>query len=637
VSNFFAFTIVGIVFGAVYAVVASGLVVTYTTSGIFNFAHGAIGMFMAFLYWELRVHRHWPAPIALVLVLLVAAPAFGALLERVLMRNLSADDTGTSLVVTLGLLLFLLGAAEAIWDPGKSRNLPEFFNGHHVRVGKVLISYGELTTIAVAIGVAVGLRLLFYRTRAGMTMRAVVDDRDLTALNGATPARVSQMSWALGSTLAAAAGILIAPKVGMEALGLTFLVVQGYAAAVVGRLKSLPMTFLGALILGLAFEYIIGYGSSLQKNSYLKNLPDVMPTLLLFAVLLVLPQVRLRAGRLTGGTTPAVPNARAAAFGGGALVIATIIAAALLTGSNLQHIDEGMAVSLIMLSLVLLTGYGGQVSLCQYTLAGFGAVAFGQLAHGGNPLVILAVAVICGAVGAIVALPALRLQGLYLALSTLAFAVLADKVYFSHVFGLGSLTIHRIALPGIHLTDRGQLVLLAVAFALLGMLVLAIRRGPFGRLLAAMRDSPAACATLGLDLTTTKLGVFALSAAMAGVAGALYGSTQGIVTAINFQYIQSLVLLLLVYIAGINTISGALLGGMFFALIKIANPHLPHALQQLILLGTGLGAVSLGRNPNGLASQIASGLANLRDRIAPPGRARALLVTSEVGHVAATD
>jgi branched-chain amino acid transport system permease protein len=619
-SNFIAFTIVGIVVGSIYAVTATGLVVTYTTSGIFNFAHGAVGMFMAFLYWELRVNRHWAAPLALGLVLFVAAPIFGALIERVLMRNLSADSTGPSLVVTLGLLLVLLGLSEVVWQPGTPRQLPEFFNGQHVRMGKVLVSYGEIITILIAVGVAVGLRLLFYRTRAGMTMRAVVDDRSLTALNGAAPARVSQMSWALGSSLAALAGILVAPKVGMEAIGLTFLVVSGYSAAVVGRLKSLPWTFAGALMLGLAFEYIIGYGESLQHNTYLKNLPDVMPTLMLFAALLVLPQVRLRVGRLSAGKVPRVPPARAALFGSLVLVVAAVVAGTVLSGANLHHLNSGLAVGLIMLSLVLLTGYGGQVSLCQYTLAGIGAVVFGQLAGHGNPVMLVPVALVSGAVGALIALPALRLQGLYLALSTLAFAVLVDKTYFGHVFGLGSLTVHRINL-GFTITSRGNLVVLAVAFSLLAMFVLAVRRGPFGRLLAAMRDSPSACATLGLDLTVTKLGVFALSAAMAGVAGALYGGTQGIVTAINFQYVQSLVLLLLLYIGGINTVTGAFLGGMFLAMINIINPHLPHALQQLTFLGTGFGAIGLARNPNGIAAQVADALAPLRDRLStPPGR-----------------
>jgi branched-chain amino acid transport system permease protein len=324
-------------------------------------------------------------------------------------------------------------------------------------------------------------------------------------------------------------------------------------------------------------------------------------------------------------------------LGSAGLVAVAIVASRLLTGSTLSQLSNGLAVALIMLSLVLLTGYGGQVSLCQYTWAGFGAVAFSKMAHGGNPLALVPVALICGVVGALVALPALRLQGLYLALATLAFAVLADKVYFSHVFGLGSLNIAYLHIPGVAIGRHSNLVLLAVAFSLLGMLVLAIRRGPFGRLLSAMADSPAACATLGLDLTITKLAVFAISAAMAGVAGALYGGTQGLVTANNFYYVQSLILLLLVSIAGINTVSGAFLGGMSLALINIINPHLPHALQQLPFLATGLGAIMLGKSRNGVVGQLSDTLESLRARRLSPARPVASLMPQEVAGIASAN
>ena len=634
-NHFLDFTIVGVVYGAIYAIVATGLVVTYTTSGIFNFAHGAIGMLMAFSYWELRVHQHLPAPIALVLVLGVLAPLFGALIERILMRNLSGASTGASLVVTLGLLVVLLYAVPIKWDSSVSRNLPEFFRGHFVKIGGVHVSWGQLITIALAGLVAIGLRLLFYRTRAGMTMRAVVDDRDLTALNGATPARVSQMSWALGASLAALAGILIAPTVGLEPFGLTFLVVNGYAAAMVGRLKSLPLTFAGAMILGLALEYTLAY---VPLKGWAKNLPAVVPTIMLFIVLIALPAVRLRVGRLVGGKTPKVPSSRQALAGSAVFIAASVLVANLLGGLNLQLASKGLAISILMLSLVLLTGYGGQVSLCQFTFAGIGAYAFGRWAHGGDPLMLIPVALVCGVVGAIVALPALRLQGLYLALSTLAFAVLADFEFFKIKLSLGSLTVHRLAIPGVSLKDnRATFVMLAVVFCLFAMLVLAIRRGPFGRLLSAMSDSPAACATLGLDLTVTKLGVFFVSAAMAGVAGALYAGARNVVTTIDFQYIQSLIILLLIYVGGINTVTGAFLGGAFIAGSGILTPHLPHSLQQFTGLATGLGAITIGRNPNGVAGQLSEAWERLRGGLIRPTAAQPRALVPEGGQVAAAN
>ena len=611
---FLNFTIIGVITGAIYAVAASGLVVTYTTSGIFNFAHGAVGMVMAFVYWELRVNHHWPAPIALIVVLLVLAPLVGALIERVLMRNLRGGDTGTSLVVTIGLLLALIGFAQIVWPPNAVRAIPFFFGNSHIEILGLNVTYHQITMLLTAVGVAILLRFVLYSTRPGIAMRAVVDDRNLAALNGAQPYRVSQMSWAIGSMLAAAAGILLAPQLNLEVYALTFLVVKGYAAAMVGKLVNLPRAFAGAVALGLVESYARW---KLPNSGFWPHITANLPTLFLLVVV-ALPAVRLRAGRVIATVAPRVPGRREATIAGLALVLAGIVAANVLHGSNLSLISNGMAISIILLSLVLLTGYGGQISLAHFSIAGVGAFTFGKLAAGGSPLALVAVAGVCAIVGALIALPALRLQGLYLALLTLAIAALADSVFFldSHVLGRGQLNVHRLAIPGLSASGaKANLILLVVVFALAGNLVLAIRRGPFGRLLGAMRDSPAACATLGLNLTRVKLGVFAMSAAMAGVGGALWGASKGAVTQLDFVYVQSLVLLLIVTIGGVNTISGAFLGGLFLASLSIISPHIPERYQQLPLLATGLGAMTIARNPNGVVGVLTQTAEQFRARL----------------------
>ena len=297
-ETFLAFTIVGIVTGAIYAVSASGLVVTYTTSGIFNFAHGAIGMFMAFTYWELRVHHDWPAPIALILVVFILAPLLGAVIERVLVRGLRNASVATSLVVTVGMMVALIGLAQNIWDPQEPRAMPKFFNPHKFNVFGVNVAAHEAITIAVGVALAVFLWFVLNRMRVGLAMRAVVDDRNLLGLNGARPDRVSTLSWAIGASMATVAGILLAPQQ-MEAIFLTLLVVNGYAAAMVGRLRSLPLTYLGGLALGLIETYTINY---FNPSGFWIGLRPAMPTLFLFGALLVLPEARLRAGRLIGSS-----------------------------------------------------------------------------------------------------------------------------------------------------------------------------------------------------------------------------------------------------------------------------------------------------------------------------------------------
>jgi branched-chain amino acid transport system permease protein len=454
-------------------------------------------------------------------------------------------------------------------------------------------------------------------------MRGVVDDPELAAMNGLNPIRVSQFSWALSASLAALAGILLAPQLSLDVINLTFVVITAYAAAVVGRLRSLPMTFLGAVILGLADAYAQTYIHTNNANTIFnqikQNIRPTMPTLLFFVVLIALPAERLRVGRAIGRRNPRVPSGRGALGGAVALVAATAIVSHLVTGSiNLAALNTGMATALIILALVILTGYGGQVSLCTMTFAGIGGVVFEKITHGGSPLALVACAGVCAVVGALIALPALRLQGLYLALSTLAFALLADQLFFanSHVFGgTGtSTTVHRLSVPGFAIkSDHANLIFLAAVFGVAGMAVLAMRRGPFGRTLSAMSDSPAACATLGLDLTLTKLSAFAIAGALAGVAGALYAGTQHIVDATNFQYVQSLILILMAYVGGINTVTGALIGGLLLgAAFPILSPHLPHRFQELAFVGTGFGAITVGRFPGGIMEQVSRNLERSR-------------------------
>jgi branched-chain amino acid transport system permease protein len=604
VTAFLAFTIVGLATGCIYALTASGLVVTYTTSGIFNFAHGAIGMIMAFTFWELTVDHGWPQWLALLVVLGVMAPLFGAIVERLLMRRLHGATTSTQLVVTLGLLLSLMGLATLRWDPTEPRVLPEFFAGNTVEVVTINVTYHQLTMMTVAVLVAVFLRLFFYRVRLGIAMRAVVDDPELASLNGADPDRVAAASWAIGSMLAGVAGILLAPLVSMDVLLLTLLVINGYAAAMVGRLKSLPLTFIGGLALGLAEAYAIWR----LPPDWIAKVKPALPIIFLYLVLLILPQTRLRAGRLVGTRrAPRVAGFRESLFGAAVLMAGAVLVVTLMPG-QIGRFNQGVVYGLIMLSLVLLTGYAGQVSLAQMTFVGLGAFAMGNWFGGASVWGILLAALLSGIVGAVAALPALRLQGLYLALSTLAFAQAMTTLFFNNeaVFGFGGrLPVGRPSILGVSFEgDKAFFLFTCAFFALAGIAVLALRRGPFGRRLVAMRDSPAACATLGLNLTFTKLAVFALSSALAGVAGVFYGGLRGQVGPTDFEMLQSLVLLLLVSISGIHTVTGALAGGITFGLFPTFQRWFP-GLRSLPFLGAGIGALAIGRNPNGWTSELA--------------------------------
>jgi branched-chain amino acid transport system permease protein len=599
--NVVTFAIEGLVVGCLYALTASGLVVTYLTSGVFNFAHGAIGMFMAFTYWQLAVAWHLPIPLALFLVLFVFAPLAGALIERIAIRPLYSASLGVSLMVTLGILLALLGIADSIWSPQVTRSLP-VPNGT-VHLGGMVVTDYQMLVLAVSLAVAVGLRLLFTRTRVGITMRSVVDDRDLTARSGASPVRTAQLSWALGASLAALATILIAPLEYLDQFNLTFLVVTGYAAAVVGRLKSLPLTVAGALLLGLVQSYAVGY----LPVTLLSNLNPVIPMVVLFVALLVLPQERLQTARPAAkrvrkdmGFWPSI--AMATAFVG-----VTIVVSRILTAGNLLDFGEGLVLGVVMLSLVLLTGYGGQVSLSQMTLAGLGAFCMGKIFGGDSIFGLLAAAALPAAVGAVLALVVLRLRGLYLALATLSFAYAMDSLFFNKFLGYGGvLEVGRVGVTSQH----GFLIEVAVLFALMAVGVLALKRGPFGRRLAALNDSEAACASIGMNLRATKVAVFSTAAAIAGVGGALYGGWQKEVGPADFASLVSLLLLLLITLSGISTVAGAFAAAMFYAFTPIISQYLHVPEFQFLLVGVG--AIFLGRNPGGLAGQVGAAWDRLR-------------------------
>ena len=608
VDELLATVVIGIVVGATYAIAASGLVLTYATSNVFNMAHGAVGMVMSFLYWELHVNQGWPTWVSLVVVLLLAAPAFGVLLERFMMRRLTDAPVAISLVVTIGLLVACIGGAQFVWRP-EGRNIEEFFPGNYVDLGTIRVSVHQLITLATAATVALGLYVLLNRTRIGTAMRAVVDNRELLALHGARPNLLSSLSWAMGTSLAALAGILIAPQISLDYTTLTLLVISAYAAAMVGRLKNLPRTFVGAIVLGILVElskYLVAKipADTLESSGGLiQGARIALPTLFLLGVMLLLPQEKLRVGRIGGTTLPPLPSWRKTLGWSAAFLVAVVGLTGQLSEADNSRFGQALVLSLIMLSLVLLTGYGGDVSLCQMSFVGIGGLVTGvlmpKLGLASLSLWTIPIAFLVSAlVGVLVAVPALRLRGLYLGLGTLAVASAMDSMVFeTKKLGFGARGSYRqVERPDLLSSERAFVLAVAVAFVGMALLVLAIRRGKYGRILLATRDSQAACATLGYSTTTIRVAVFGVSAGLAGVAGVFYTGMRVTISTDDFFFFKSLPLILFAAVAGLTCVSGALLGGLLYG----ALPYLPSDLQSLafvVLLG---GILALGGNPNGL-------------------------------------
>jgi branched-subunit amino acid ABC-type transport system permease component len=656
-STFLQYTILGLVTGGVYGIAASGLVVTYTTSGIFNIAHGAIAMLAAFTYWQVRFDWGWPAPVALVVVLGVLAPLLGAVLYAVVMRGLRGTAEVTRIVVPVSVMLGFLALSTWVWEPEprSPRLFAKFFGqGKTVSVFGVNVSWHELIAMALAVVIAVGLRYMFFHTRRGVAMRAVVDDPELLELNGGRPERLAVMSWALGAFLAALAGVLITPIQGsaMSANALTLLVIDAFAAAMFGRLRSLPRTFLGALVLGLSGSYVIGYFPA-EKWTWTANFRVSLPMITLFVVLLFLPQDRLRSTTVRRTRERfRLPSVRSAAAWGVVLVVAVVLLRNIMAPTAVNSLAFGMTAAVCALSLVLLTGYAGEINLAVLSFGAIGAIVvhhWGQTGSGPEArstiVGYLLAGVVCALVGALVALPALRLRGLYLALASMAFGVFVSNMVLREIadrqlplvhtrfsiFPSGNLTVARPKFGPVDMKSMPTfLVFVTIVFAVVGVGFIALRHSGFGRRLTAMKDSPAASATLGQNLLTLKLAVFMASAAIAGIGGALMTAQLGSANMDRYHIFLSLTLLMLTVVGGVGYVSGALFGGLLFGVGFVALQNTFDKLgadlsnldgtfvflANLTLVLPALMGVGLGRDPSGVVTRFVDDFGPLR-RVRP--------------------
>ena len=645
---FLTYTILGLVTGAVYGIAASGLVLTYTTSGIFNFAQGAMAMLAAFTYWQFRYGWNWPAPLALFAVLAVLAPLLGGVLYLGIMRGLRATADVTKIVVTIGIMLGLIALAQWIWNPGVPRTDDLFFGeAAKFRVFGVFVTDHEAIALGCGVLIAVGIRLLFTSTRTGVAMRAVVDNPELLQLNGGRPQRLAAFSWALGGALAALAGILITPISGgtLDVHVLTLLVLDSIAAAMFGRLRSIWRTFGGALVLGLAGTYVLGYFPS--SWSWASNFRIALPMIVLFVVLLVLPQDRLRGAVLLRTRERfTVPTIRSAVTWGVILLLVVLALEQIMGTNDMSALTVGITYAIIALSLTLLTGYGGEINLAPVSFGAIATIIVFHLGLSGTGTAqritlwgLLLGVVVTALVGGLIALPALRLRGLYLALATLAFGVfvsdmlIADiaphvlpilHVHFS-IFPNGTLQIPPLKIGPIDLTSTKTFLTTSVCiFVLLGIGLIALRRSSYGRRLTAMKDSPAAAATLGQNLVRLKLSVFMLSAAIAGLGGVLLSAATGSVNDTTFIIFISLALVMLTVVGGIGSVAGALMGGVLagtaFQALTATFTNLStdaggggfwSVMANLSLVAPALIGVSLGRNPSGAVPQIVANYAPL--------------------------
>jgi branched-chain amino acid transport system permease protein len=616
VSAYWPFIVSGVFAGGLYGLAAMGMVLTYKTVGVFNFAYGAMAMFSAFTYWEL--HDNWglSAWVAMPVLFLVVAPIMGVVLEG-LFRPLSGVATEVLIVVSLGVLAALQALAPIAYG-NYDRHLEPIFPFSTFQLGAHLhVGYDQLGTLLVSLSMAGLLWVLLRRTRFGTSTRAVVDNPDLSDMIGVHGDQVRRTAWVLSAIFAALVGILISPTQGLDFNQLILVVIYAFAPAVLGIIFGLPSAYVGGIVLGIAVSLMSKYSNS----GTVSDVEAALPYLALFVLLVVFGSRlketgasarRLAVARISHGasvTRHAIWKVgrlrvdRNLVAGSGGVVLALLVPLAI-PGPRLYELTAGFVYALIALTLVVLTGWAGQISLAQFSFVGVGAFTAGHLAgaHGQHFLFAVFMGMLFAIpLGLVVGLVSLRLSGLYLALATLAFALVMDAIVFNRndvSGGLTGITVPRPQFFGISFTSRAALYELAVVvFALVAVAAYALRQGPVGRRLHILRDSPLAASTLGVNLTATKLIVFVVCGMVAALGGALLGSLQQAITPLDFMWSTSLQLLLLVVLGGRSVLNGAVIAGAVYAVQLL--PGIPANVHRIIPLAIAIGVIGLAQEPEG--------------------------------------
>ena len=554
-QDFLPFIVIGLATGAVYGLAGVGLVLAYKTSGIFNLAYGALAALTVFVFYWLHNEHGWPWGLAAVLCVFVLGPVEGLLME-LLGRALEPVGATLKVVATVGLLLVVLGVGE-LWYGNNEVNFPQFLPTSTVPILGVNVGWDQIIVTIISI-VATAILYYFFRyVRMGFAMRGVVDNPDLLSMTGENPVRVRRWAWIISMTFCAMSGLLLAPGLSLNAVIITTLVVYAFGAAAIGFFSNLPLTFAGGLLIGVAGSLATKYAVSVSWLVAAAGHP--------------VHRLVRRPGRHAQGA------ARRASGGHGTAGAQGLVRAVAGAARGVRpHLDRALLRpehgGLPPGHLVELPGRRHPAALARPAGAHLGSdlpVSPGVRRHRrrrlrslrGQLRAALAAGTPPGRVGgnsggALVAIPAIRLSGLFLALATLGFGILLQYLFYptSLMFGLTTSGIPAprpdISVFGLSLaSDTGFYYVLLCAAVVSTVAIIAIQRGRMGRLLGALADSPVALETQGATTSVTKVLIFSLSAGFAALAGALMAMESHYAVGSSYDSFESLVYVALVVIA----------------------------------------------------------------------------------------
>ena len=555
------FALLGLGLGALYSLASQGLMVIYRGSGVLSFAHGAIGMVGAYVEWEVKVKHHQPAWFAWSVGLLTCA-VIGALAHLLVMRQLRRASPLARIVATLGLLIVLQAAAVLRYGARVTTvtsELPRTL----VHPFGLAVSVDRFILVAVAAAMSVILWSVYRYTRFGLSTSAVAENQRAASSLGLSPDWVATANWALGSALAGMAAILIAPIVQLQVSTMTNLVLAAMAAALVAGFRSFPIAFVAGMVIGIGQTELVRY---VDTTGVSNSLP--------FAVIVVWMIVRGQALPLRDFFLQRLPAVGSGQVRGKALVIALLLTTVVVFNVPLRWQDAFVttfAMGLVLLSVVVVTGYAGQLSLAQFALAGFGALVAGRLVDARGwpfPLALLAGVVATVPLGALFALPAVRARGINLAIVTLGLGTAIELMIFNNSRFVGGYSGTLIGKPHLFGWDFNAIVhparyavVCMGLFTVVALMVANLRRGRSGRRLLAVRTNERAAAALGISVPGAKVYAFAVSAGIAAIGGTLLAFRKDVVIyGSEFSNFISIPVVGWSFIGGIGYLFGPLSG-----------------------------------------------------------------------------
>ncbi len=690
-STIVLFLILGLGSGAVYAALALGLVVTYRSSGVVNLASGAVALYIAYTYAFLRMGElvnpipgfnptvdlgtgplgFWPS----LLISLAVAAVFGALLYVLIFRPLRAAPAAAKAVASVGVMI-VLQALLATRLGSAAVSVAPIFPSHDYEILGSRVPGDRLWSAGVIVLIAIGLALWFRLSRFGLATRAAAESEKGAFVTGLSPQRIALVNWALSTAIVGVGGILIAPIVPLTPAGYSLFIVAALAAALVGNFTKIGVAVGAALIIGM----LQSEATYLQTKSWLPSsgLSNLVPLLVILIFLVLRGRELPGRGAIIQQTLGLAPRPKGYLVPGAVIVVLGLVSLAATHGSDRAAVVTTLVLAVIALSQVVVTGFSGQISFAQLTLAGVGAFSLTRIQyqlHVPFPFAPLLAAVFAMILGVVVGLPALRIRGLPVAVTTLALAVVLQDLWFNNPQfdgGFSGAPINNASIFGLNLgvgsglgyprLSFGVLCLIVVLLAAGGVALL--RRSRLGAAMLAVRANERSAAASGISVWRVKLIAFAIGGFLAGLGGTMLAYQQTTADYSSYAAIGSVAFFATVYIAGITSVSGGInagviaAGGIIYTLInngvplwiyilliglllvgivQLVRPKFVRAAMAVAGLGTVAaavlhhGPVALGEyytaisgvlliltiilNPEGIAGQVHCQLAALREKL----------------------